>query len=101
MERELEHSRRFLDRTLELMPVAVFIKDAETQEFLKVNQAMERLTGLPKRLFLGHGNHELPVLDHATAARFEAAERDLVAGKLPRLLRGCPCHSRPVLSRRA
>lgn len=86
MEQELEHSRRFLDRTLELMPVAVFIKDAETQEFLKVNQAMERLTGLPKRLFLGHGNHELPVLDHATAARFEAAERDLVAGKLPRLV---------------
>ncbi|NBC22723.1 MAG: PAS domain S-box protein, partial [Gammaproteobacteria bacterium] len=85
MERELETSRRFLRSTLELMPVAVFVKDATTLEFTQVNRALERLSGFPRRAFLGHGNGDLPVLSPAEASRFEAAERRLVAGAADRL----------------
>jgi len=81
MERELETSRRFLRSTLELMPVAVFVKDAVTLQFTDVNRALERLTGFRRRTILGRGNGDLPVLNPTEASRFEAAERRLVAGE--------------------
>jgi len=86
MERELEASRRFLRNTLELMPVAVFVKDAASLEFTQVNQALEHLTGFSRRTFLGHGYADLPVLGPAEAARFEAAEQSLVSGTADNLM---------------
>ena len=55
--------------------MAVFVKDAASLQFTQVNQALERLTGFPRRTFLGHGYADLPVLGPAEAARVAGPRR--------------------------
>ena len=44
----LRESERFLDSVVENIPVMVFVKDAQTLQFVRVNKAGERMLGHPR-----------------------------------------------------
>jgi PAS domain S-box-containing protein len=83
MERELRESREFLNRVVELMPVAVFLKSAATLQFTLVNRAMEELTSTPREAFVGSTHENIPQLDPTLAATFTRQERQLADGTRP------------------
>ncbi len=52
-------SNRFLDSIIEHIPTAIYIKDAIQLRYVRVNRALEELTGLPRKDMLGKTAHEL------------------------------------------
>ncbi len=58
-EAELRESAQFLDSVLENLPTMVFVKDAATLQFVRVNRAAEELLGVPRAKLIGKTDHEL------------------------------------------
>ncbi|MDP1568091.1 MAG: response regulator [Polaromonas sp.] len=58
-------SNRFLDSMIEHIPTAVYIKDAAELRYVRVNHALEKLTGMPREAILGRTVHELFEADDA------------------------------------
>ncbi len=85
MERQLRQHRRFQHRIIELMPVAVFIKDARRLVFNEVDGAFEQFLGVPRSDIVGRRYHHIPHFPAPLARRFEAAERRMADGALTRL----------------
>ena len=52
-------SNRFLDSMIEHIPTAVYIKDAAELRYVRVNRALEKLTGMPREALLGKTVHDL------------------------------------------
>lgn len=86
MERQLRESQRFLDRIIELMPVAVFVKEAQTLKFERVNRAMEELTGMPRSAFMGRTYQDFPAPDAALMEHFSREERRISAGEVQQVV---------------
>jgi len=83
MERAVRESREFLGRVVDLMPVAVFLKDAATLRFTLVNRAMEILSGAPRERIVGRSYADFPGLGENLAKLFGARERALAGGERP------------------
>ena len=68
----LRESERFLDSVIENIPVMVFVKDAETLRFVRLNKAGERMLGTPRdRLVDQDSSGLVPPEEEAHFARFD------------------------------
>jgi diguanylate cyclase (GGDEF)-like protein/PAS domain S-box-containing protein len=80
-ERELEHTRSFLDTIVENVPSPIIVKDAETLSYLLLNRAAERFLGVDRDKMLG--KKAIEVVPQPSAEQIEAEDRKLVeSGKI-------------------
>ena len=80
-ERELEHTRSFLDTIVENVPSPIIVKDAETLRYLLLNRAAERFLGVDRDKMLG--KRAIEVVPQPSAEQIEAEDRKLVeSGKI-------------------
>jgi PAS domain S-box-containing protein len=59
IEDELQAANAFLDAIIENIPLVLFLKDAESLRYLRLNRAGEDLLGWPKETFIGKTDYEL------------------------------------------
>lgn len=76
---EVLKSNRFLDSMIEHIPTAVYIKDAAELRYVRVNRALEKLTGMPREALLGKTVHDLFEKDDADMS-VEEDRRVLASG---------------------
>jgi PAS domain S-box-containing protein len=69
----LRHNRDFLDSVIENVPVMVFIKDARTLRFVRVNSACEQVTGYKREELIGKS--DLDFFPETQASGFMARDR--------------------------
>ncbi len=74
---EVQAGHRFLDSVIENIPVALFVKDAQTLRCVRVNRAAEDLLGVPRADVLGKTSTELFVA--GDGALLERQSRDVLA----------------------
>ncbi len=80
-ERELEHTRSFLDTIVENVPSPIVVKDAEMLRYLLINRAAERFLGVDRDKVLG--KRAIEVIPQPSAEQIEAEDRKLVeSGKI-------------------
>jgi len=79
---DLERDALFLTSVVENIPYMIFVKDAETLRFVRVNRAAEELLGLSRAEMLGKGDHDF--FPTSEADFFTQADRDVLASKVPR-----------------
>jgi diguanylate cyclase (GGDEF)-like protein/PAS domain S-box-containing protein len=75
-ERELEHTRSFLDTIVENVPSPIIVKDAETLRYLLLNRAAERFLGIDRDKMLG--KRAIEIVPQPSAEQIEAEDRKLV-----------------------
>ncbi|MEO8856262.1 MAG: response regulator [Burkholderiaceae bacterium] len=78
---EVRASHRFLDSVVENMPMAIFVKDADTLCNVRVNGAAEALTGIPREQLMGCDARVVMVADEAQVFN-EKGRRVLAQGKV-------------------
>lgn len=76
---EVLKSNRFLDSMIEHIPTAVYIKDAAELRYVRVNRALEKITGMPREALLGKTVHDLFEKDDADMS-VEEDRRVLASG---------------------
>lgn len=59
LEREREHTQAFLDTVVTNLPAMLFVKDAQTRQYLMVNRAGEDAIGRSASEIIGHTDREL------------------------------------------
>ena len=64
-ERMLREHDRFLDSIIENIPDMIFVKDARTRKYVRVNKAGEELVGHSRDQLIGKTDHELFARDQA------------------------------------
>ncbi len=69
----LRESERFLDSIVENIPVMLFVKDAETFRFVRLNKAGERMIGRPREVLINQDSSRLVPADEE--AHFSAVDR--------------------------
>jgi PAS domain S-box-containing protein len=74
-EQERDRSRDFLDRVIENIPVAVFVKDARSLRYVLINRAGEKLWGVPREQLVGKTPHE--IFDTETADTIIKHDREM------------------------
>ena len=80
-EEEVRHVNHFLDSIVENMPDMVFVKDADTLRFVRLNRAGEDLIGWDRSELLGKTDHDF--FPPEEAALFESTDRNVLRdGKL-------------------
>jgi len=75
-ERELEHTRSFLDSIIENVPSPIFVKDIPGLRYLLVNRATEKCLGVDRTLILGKTSQE--VMPETSGAYIEGQDRKLM-----------------------
>jgi len=75
-ERELEHTRTFLDNIIENVPSPIIVKSIPDLKYLLVNRAAEKYLGVDRSLLIG--KTAAAVLPYATAQLIEAEDRKVV-----------------------
>ena len=80
-ENDLLQSNHFLDTILEHLPGMVFVKDAETLNYIRINRAGEALVGLSQKEIVGKTNTDIYPPEHAE--QITRDERDLIERRLP------------------
>jgi diguanylate cyclase (GGDEF)-like protein/PAS domain S-box-containing protein len=75
-ERELEHTRAFLDTIVENVPSPIIVKDIPDLRYLLVNRAAEKYLGVDRTLLIG--KTATAVLPKASAQLIEAEDRKVL-----------------------
>jgi len=75
-ERELEHTRAFLDTIIENVPSPIIVKDIPDLRYLLVNRAAEKYLGVDRTLLIGKTS--AAVLPKASAQLVEAEDQKVV-----------------------
>jgi len=75
-EEEADKQVRFLDSIVENIPDSVFVKDAATLEFVRLNRAGEELLGRPRTEIIGKTSHDILPREDADART--AREREVL-----------------------
>jgi len=78
-ERELSETKQFLNSIVELIPIAVVVKDAVTRKFVLVNRAFEAMLKIPRSEVLGKTVFD--IYRKKDAERIDASDNDAVAGE--------------------
>ncbi len=78
-ERRVRDANGFLDSIVENIPNMVFVKDATTLQFVRLNRAGEELLGTTREMLLGTTDHDHFPADQADA--FQTADREVLAGR--------------------
>ncbi len=71
-------ANRFLDSLIESLPLIVVVKDAETLQFVRVNQSFEKLNGISTAQVIGKDAHDL--YSSAEADYMDAKDREALSG---------------------
>jgi diguanylate cyclase (GGDEF)-like protein/PAS domain S-box-containing protein len=75
-ERELEHTRAFLDTIIENVPSPIIVKDIPDLRYLLVNRAAEKYMGVDRTLLIG--KNAAAVLPKASAQLIEAEDQKVL-----------------------
>src|SRR5262245_35539052 len=80
IEKELKAANAFLDAIIEHIPLVLFLKDAKSLRYVRLNRAGEELLGWPKHTFIGKSDHDL--WPPAQAEFFVEKDRETLKGKM-------------------
>jgi len=75
-ERELEHTRSFLDTIIENVPSPIVVKDIPNLRYLLINRAAEKYLGVGRATMLGKTAGE--IMPKASAETIEAEDKNLI-----------------------
>ena len=75
-ERALRENQRFLDSIIENIPDMIFVKDARTRKYVRVNKAGEELVGHSRDQLIGKTDHDL--FSREQAEQSVAFDREVV-----------------------
>jgi diguanylate cyclase (GGDEF)-like protein/PAS domain S-box-containing protein len=75
-ERELEHTRSFLDTIIENVPAPIVVKKMSNLQYLLVNRAAEEFLGVKRDIILGKTASD--IMPKSTAAIVDAEDRKLI-----------------------
>lgn len=76
-ERELEHTRSFLDAIIENVPSPIIVKDIQNLRYLLINRAAENYLGVDRSIMLGKTASE--ILPESSAEKINSEDRKLIA----------------------
>lgn len=79
--RDLGKSEEFLDNVVEHIPNMIFVKDAQTLSFVRINRAGERLLGYSREELLGKTDYDL--FPEKAADRFTAKDSEVLNSNTP------------------
>ena len=80
-ERELEHTRSFLNMIIENVPSPIIVKGAQDLRYMLINRAAEQYLGVDRQTMLG--KRPIDVMPKVTADQIEHQDRRLIeAGKI-------------------
>lgn len=80
IEEELRAANAFLDAIIEHIPLMLFLKDARSLRYLRLNRAGEDLLGWPKETFVGKSDYDL--WPRSQAETFVERDRETLKGSL-------------------
>ncbi len=80
IEHELKAANAFLDAVIENIPLTLFLKDAKSLRYLRLNRAGEDMLGWPKERFIGKNDYDL--WPRAQAEFFVEKDRETLKGQL-------------------
>ena len=80
IEKELKAANAFLDAIIEHIPLVLFLKDAKSLRYLRLNRAGEDMLGWPKETFIGKNDYDL--WPRAQAEFFVEKDRETLKGKM-------------------
>jgi diguanylate cyclase (GGDEF)-like protein/PAS domain S-box-containing protein len=75
-ERELEHTRSFLNTVIENVPSPIIVKDIPELRYLLINGAAEKLLGVDRNTMLNNAAEVMPL---ASAEKIEAEDMKIIA----------------------
>ena len=74
---KLQEALSFVDAIVENIPSLIFVKEAQTLRFVRINRAEEELIGMPREALIGKTDHELFPKEQADL--FIAKDREVLA----------------------
>jgi PAS domain S-box-containing protein len=80
IEQELKAANAFLDAIIEHIPLVLFLKDAQSLRYLRLNRAGEDLLGWPRETFIGKNDYNL--WPQTQAEFFVDKDRETLKGKM-------------------
>jgi PAS domain S-box-containing protein len=80
IEQELKAANAFLDAIIEHIPLVLFLKDAKSLRYLRLNRAGEDLLGWPREMFIGKNDYNL--WPQTQAEFFVDKDRETLKGKM-------------------
>src|SRR5258706_3452742 len=77
VEHKFREANEFLDAVVENIPSMIFVKEAKTLRFTRINRAEELLLGMPREALIGKSDHDLFPKDQADF--FTTKDREVLA----------------------
>ncbi len=78
VENHLRMANAFLDAVVENIPSMIFVKDAQSLRYARINRAEEQLLGIPRNKLIGNTDHDFFPAEQARA--FNAKDREALEG---------------------
>jgi len=80
IEKELKAANAFLDAIIEHIPIVLFLKDAKSLRYVRLNRAGENLLGWSKETFIGKNDYDL--WPRAQAEGYVEKDRETLKGQM-------------------
>jgi PAS domain S-box-containing protein len=80
IEKELKAANAFLDAIIEHIPIVLFLKDAKSLRYVRLNRAGEELLGWPRETFIGKNDYDL--WPRTQAEFFVEKDRETLKGQM-------------------